>query len=58
MEIYANGITTFFHNKKVPNEKEPCKCLSLIMIDSVIKSNKKYCPQTLLQECKYVTRKK
>ena len=23
------------------------------MIDSLIKVNKKYCPQTLLQECKY-----
>ena len=24
------------------------------MIDSVIKANKKYYPQTLLQECKYI----
>ena len=34
-------------------EKAPCKCLSMIMIDFVIKANKKYYPQTLLQECKY-----
>ena len=24
------------------------------MLDSVIKANKKYCPQRLLEECKYV----
>ena len=27
-------------------------CLSLIMLDSVIRVNKKYYPQTLLEECK------
>ena len=35
-------------------EKTLCKCLSIIMLDSVIKANKKYYPQTLLEECKYV----
>ena len=28
------------------------------MIDSVTKANKKYYPQTLLEECKYVQEKK
>ena len=37
----------------MPKEKAPCKCLSIIMIDSVIKTNKKYYPRTLLEECKY-----
>ena len=41
----------------MPKEKAPCKCLSIIMIDSVIKANKKYYPQTLLEECKYVQEK-
>ena len=27
------------------------------MLDSVIRVNKKYYPQTLLEECKYITRK-
>ena len=27
------------------------------MIDSVIKANKKYYPQTLLEECKYIQEK-
>ena len=41
----------------MPKEKGPCKCLSIIMIDSVIKANKKYYPQTFLEECKYIQEK-
>ena len=36
----------------MPKEKAPCKCLSIRMLDSVIKANKKHYPQTLLEECK------
>ena len=57
IKIYADSIVTNFHNKKMPKEKAPCKCLSIIMIDSVIKANKKYYPQTLLEECKYLQEK-
>ena len=57
IKIYAVGIITIFHNKKMPKEKAPCKCLSIIMIDSVIKANKKYYPQTLLEEYKYIQEK-
>ena len=41
----------------MPKEKAPCQCLSIIMLDSVIKANKKYYPQTFLEECKYVQEK-
>ena len=41
----------------MPKGKAPCKCLSIIMIDSVFKENKKYYPQTFLQECKYIQEK-
>ena len=37
----------------MPKEKSPCKCLLIIVLDSVIKANKKYYPQTFLEECKY-----
>ena len=57
IKIYANSIITNFHNKKIPKEKALCKCLSIIMIDSIIKANKKYYPQTLLEECKYIQEK-
>ena len=56
IKMYAGNIITNFH-KKMPKEKAPCKCLSIIMIDSVIRVNKKYYPQTLLQECKYIQEK-
>ena len=54
IKTYEKSIITNFHNKKTPKEKASCKCLSIIMIDSVIKANKKYYPQTLLEECKYI----
>ena len=41
----------------MPKEKVPCHCLSIIMLDSVIESDEKYYPQTLLEECKYVQEK-
>ena len=41
----------------MPKEKPPCMCLSIIMLDSVIEANKKYYPQTFLEECKYVQEK-
>ena len=41
----------------MPNEKVPCKCLSITMLDSVIVSNEKYYPQTFLEECKYIQEK-
>ena len=37
----------------MPKEKAPYKCLSIIMLDSVIKAKKKYYPQTPLEKCKY-----
>ena len=57
IKIYAGSMITNFHNKKILKEKAPCKCLSIIMLDSVIKANKKYYPQTLSEECKYVQEK-
>ena len=57
IKIYAGSIITNFHNKKMPKEKVPCRCLSIVMIDSVIRVNKKYYPQALLEECKNIQEK-
>ena len=57
IKIYEKSITTNFHNKKMPKEKASCKCLSIIMIDPVIKANKKNYLQILLEECKYMQEK-
>ena len=43
-------MITNFHRKKMPKGKEPCNCLSIMILDSVIKAKKKYYPQTLLEE--------
>ena len=40
IKIYADSMSTNFHNRKMPKEKVPCKCLSIIMLDSVIKAKK------------------
>ena len=54
IKIYAGSVNTNFKGKGVPKEKKtPCNCLSIIMLDSVVKAKKKYYPQTLLEECKY-----
>ena len=53
IKIYGASVNTNFQDKKMPKEKAPCNCLSIIMLDSVIKAKKKYYPQTLLEECKY-----
>ena len=54
---HEDSIITNFYNekgsKKIPEEKIPCKCLSIIMLDSVLYAYEKYHPQTFSEECKY-----
>ena len=57
IKMYEDKVNTKFQGKKVPKENVSYKCLSLIMLDSVIRVNEKYYPQALLEECKYVIRK-
>ena len=57
IKMYEDRVNTSFQGKKVPKENASYKCISLVMVDSVIRVNKKYYPQTLLEECKYVIRK-
>ena len=46
IKTFKDSIITNFHNKKVPEEKLPYKCLSIIALDSVLKTDNKYYPQT------------
>ena len=41
----------------MPKESASYKCLSLVMLDSVIKTSKMYYPQTLLEESKCEAKK-
>ena len=58
IKTYKDSITTNFYNKngseKIPEEKVPHKCLSIIILDSVIYAFEKYHPQIFLEECEYV----
>ena len=57
IKMYDGKVNTNFQGKEVPKENASCDCLSLIILDSVIRVTKRYCPQTLLEECKYKIRK-
>ena len=47
IKLYGDKENTNFQGKKVPK----------IRLDSVIRVNKKYYPETLLEECKYEIKK-
>ena len=55
--MYDNKVNTNFQRKEAPKGNSSYKCLSLIMLDFVVKVGKKYYPQVFLEECKYVKRK-
>ena len=57
IKLYVDKVNTNFQGKKVPKENASYKCLSLMMLNSVIRVSKKYYPQTLFEECKYETKK-
>ena len=58
VKTFNDSIIPHSHNKKVPKDKIPHKCLSIIVLDSVIKTdNNKYYPQTFLEECVYKQQK-
>ena len=57
IKMYGGKVNTNFQGKKVPKENASYKCLSLIMLDSIVRANKKFYSQTLLEERKYVIRK-
>ena len=49
-------MTNFYdidNKNKLPEKNKLYGCISLTSLDSIIKINKKYYPQTLLQECVY-----
>ena len=50
IKMYEDRVNTNFQGKKVPKENASYKCLSLMMLDSVIRVNKKYYPQTFLEK--------
>ena len=52
IKSYGDKISTNFQGNKIPKETASYKFLPLIMSDFVIRANKRYYPQTVLEECK------
>ena len=44
IKLYGDKVNTKFQGKNIPKENASYKCLSLIMLDSVIRANKKILP--------------
>ena len=40
IKMYAGSMITNFQSKKMPKEKVPCKCSSIMTLYSVIKAKK------------------
>ena len=55
IKSYRDKENTNFQGNKIP--KENASWFSLIMLDSVIRVNKNYYPQTLLEEWKYIIKR-
>ena len=54
---YGDKVNTNFQGKKVPKENGWYKCLSLIMLNSVIRVSKKYHPQTFFEDFKFIIKR-
>ena len=58
LKTYKDSTTTNFYNKKrskkIPEEKIPHKCLSIIILETILYTYEKYYPKIFLEECKYV----
>ena len=57
LKMYDNKVNTNFQGKEVPKENASYGCLPLIILASAIRVNKKYYPQTFLEEYKYQIKK-
>ena len=49
VKMYDNKVNINFQGKETPKGDSSYKCLSLIMLDSVVKVGKKYYPQVFLE---------
>ena len=58
-KIYNNRVYTNFQHNKIPKVNEYFASLSVMLLDSIfVNSDKESYAQILLEECKYVIKKK
>ena len=58
MKSYEGKISTNFYDNKTSKERLQCISLSVILIYSVFRTDKRYYPQTFSEECKYTVKEK
>ena len=58
IKTYNNRLYTNFQYNEIPKDNEYCTCLSVILLDSVVKTDNDYYPQIFLEEGKYPIKKK
>ena len=51
IKSYNGKINTKFHNNEIPKGGPQFICLSVILINSVVRTGKSYYPQVLFEEC-------
>ena len=55
---HNDKINTDFQNNGILKDGTCCICFPIILINSVSDMDKKYYPQGVLEECKYLVKKK
>ena len=58
IKVYNKKVNTNFHGNKMPKESLECVCLSVVLLDLVLKKDYKYCTQVFLEECKHAVKEK
>ena len=58
IKIYNDRINTNVYGNKMPEDNECCTCLSVMLLDYIVKIDNDYCPQIFLDECKYAINKR
>ena len=56
IKVYNNRINTNFYGNKIPEDNEYRTCLSVILLDSVVKIDNDCYPQIFLEEFKYAVK--
>ena len=58
VKTFSNTINTLFSGDEIPKERIHYGCISVICIDSVLRTDKKNYPHVYLEQCKYKIKKR
>ena len=58
VKTFSNTINTLFSGDEIPKERILYGCISVICIDSVLRTDKKSYPHVYLEQCKYKIKKR